>query len=222
MKGYKITKVGGVFLTNGSTNPSLEVGKKFDCSSTVENHRIHGPGYHFCRYIWDTMMYGNPRDYEVWQIVSDEDAIGSSNRLCYVTKSFKVIRKLTTDEVIRRIANLDDDIILGEPPELKRKALLYKFWATTLSGDPDPEIRELVAGLGNYPYVLSYDKDPKVRAAVARAGGCLDRLLNDPDWRVRYEICKLGYGLEVLSEDSHPEIQALARKQMAKSEMFEN
>ncbi|HAU88258.1 MAG TPA: hypothetical protein DCW90_23120 [Lachnospiraceae bacterium] len=199
MRGYKMTKPNGVFFRNPDLNGPLEVGAIY---KEILRIQVQGPGYHFCQYIWDTMLYGNPGENEIWEIdTEDNEWKASRDHLSYVTTGFTVIRKLDPKEVRSRIILLDKDIILNRPKQLKKHAIRIGYWMDELRFDPDPDVRCWIAGEKKYSDFLGKDDNPRVREAVAKSGECLYYLIHDPDERVRKAAVEYCVKMYNVSED---------------------
>ena len=224
MKGYKVTlrRDNSVYGSGASLNEKelFVPGETYSLPQNA-NPRIEGKGYHFCRYIWDLLLYVNlfekdPQGkykYRVFEVSIDESDIIIRNRtqLNFVTNRMKILQEIPMRIVSDRIASLDPDVILYLNRELQLHAIRQGIWHIELSDSPDEGVRAFIIGqlakmdtedaIKEIPTIdVSQYKD-RVESNLYTL---IPKFLEDKSKLVRNTLAVNGYAVDQLVNDPDP------------------
>ena len=224
MRGYKVTlrRDNSVYGSGASLNEKelFVPGETYSLPQNA-NPRIEGKGYHFCRYIWDLLLYVNlfEKDsqgkykYRVFEVSIDESDIIIRNRtqLNFVTNRMKILQEIPMRIVSDRIASLDPDVILYLNRELQLHAIRQGIWHIELSDSPDEGVRAFIIGqlakmdtedaIKEIPTIdVSQYKD-RVESNLYTL---IPKFLEDKSKLVRNTLAVNGYAVDQLVNDPDP------------------
>lgn len=224
MKGYKVTlrRDNSVYGSGISLNEKeLFVPGEIYSLPQNANPRIEGKGYHFCRYIWDLLLYVNlfEKDsqgkykYRVFEVSIDESdiIIRNRNQLNFVTNRMKILQEIPMRIVSDRIGSLDPDVILYLNRELQLHAIRQGIWHIELSDSPDEGVRAFIIGqlakmdtedaIKEIPTIdVSQYKD-RVESNLYTL---IPKFLEDKSKLVRNTLAVNGYAVDQLVNDPDP------------------
>lgn len=224
MKGYKVTlrRDNSVYGSGISLNEKelFVPGETYSLPQNA-NPRIDGKGYHFCRYIWDLLLYVNlfEKDsqskykYRVFEVSIDESdiIIRNRNQLNFVTNRMKILQEIPMRIVSDRIGSLDPDVILYLNRELQLHAIRQGIWHIELSDSPDEGVRAFIIGqlakmdtedaIKEIPTIdVSQYKD-RVESNLYTL---IPKFLEDKSKLVRNTLAVNGYAIDQLVNDPDP------------------
>ena len=224
MRGYKVTlrRDNSVYGSGISLNEKeiFFPGETYSLPQNA-NPRIEGKGYHFCRYIWDLLLYVNlfEKDsqgkykYRVFEVSIDESDIIIRNRtqLNFVTNRMKILQEIPMRIVSDRIDSLDPDVILYLNRELQLHAIRQGIWHIELSDSPDEGVRAFIIGqlakmdtedaIKEIPTIdVSQYKD-RVESNLYTL---IPKFLEDKSKLVRNTLAVNGYAVDQLVNDPDP------------------
>ena len=224
MKGYKVTlrRDNSVYGSGISLNEKeiFVPGETYSLPQNA-NPRIEGKGYHFCRYIWDLLLYVNlfEKDsqgkykYRVFEVSIDESdiIIRNRNQLNFVTNRMKILQEIPMRIVSDRIGSLDPDVILYLNRELQLHAIRQGIWHIELSDSPDEGVRAFIIGqlakmdtedaIKEIPAIdVSQYKD-RVESNLYTL---IPKFLEDKSKLVRNTLAVNGYAVDQLVNDPDP------------------
>ena len=224
MRGYKVTlrRDNSVYGSGISLNEKeiFVPGETYSLPQNA-NPRIDGKGYHFCRYIWDLLLYVNlfEKDsqgkykYRVFEVSIDESDIIIRNRtqLNFVTNRMKILQEIPMRIVSDRIGSLDPDVILYLNRELQLHAIRQGIWHIELSDSPDEGVRAFIIGqlakmdtedaIKEIPTIdVSQYKD-RVESNLYTL---IPKFLEDKSKLVRNTLAVNGYAVDQLVNDPDP------------------
>ena len=224
MRGYKVTlrRDNSVYGSGASLNEKeiFVPGETYSLPQNA-NPRIEGKGYHFCRYIWDLLLYVNlfEKDsqgkykYRVFEVSIDESDIIIRNRtqLNFVTNRMKILQEIPMRIVSDRIGSLDPDVILYLNRELQLHAIRQGIWHIELSDSPDEGVRAFIIGqlakmdtedaIKEIPTIdVSQYKD-RVESNLYTL---IPKFLEDKSKLVRNTLAVNGYAVDQLVNDPDP------------------
>ena len=224
MRGYKVTlrRDNSVYGSGASLNEKeiFVPGETYSLPQNA-NPRIEGKGYHFCRYIWDLLLYVNlfEKDsqgkykYRVFEVSIDESDIIIRNRtqLNFVTNRMKILQEIPMRIVSDRIDSLDPDVILYLNRELQLHAIRQGIWHIELSDSPDEGVRAFIIGqlakmdtedaIKEIPTIdVSQYKD-RVESNLYTL---IPKFLEDKSKLVRNTLAVNGYAVDQLVNDPDP------------------
>lgn len=224
MRGYKVTlrRDNSVYGSGISLNEKeiFVPGETYSLPQNA-NPRIEGKGYHFCRYIWDLLLYVNlfEKDsqgkykYRVFEVSIDESdiIIRNRNQLNFVTNRMKILQEIPMRIVSDRIASLDPDVILYLNRELQLHAIRQGIWHIELSDSPDEGVRAFIIGqlakmdtedaIKEIPTIdVSQYKD-RVESNLYTL---IPKFLEDKSKLVRNTLAVNGYAVDQLVNDPDP------------------
>lgn len=224
MRGYKVTlrRDNSVYGSGISLNEKelFVPGETYSLPQNA-NPRIDGKGYHFCRYIWDLLLYVNlfEKDsqgkykYRVFEVSIDESdiIIRNRNQLNFVTNRMKILQEIPMRIVSDRIGSLDPDVILYLNRELQLHAIRQGIWHIELSDSPDEGVRAFIIGqlakmdtedaIKEIPTIdVSQYKD-RVESNLYTL---IPKFLEDKSKLVRNTLAVNGYAVDQLVNDPDP------------------
>ena len=224
MRGYKVTlrRDNSVYGSGASLNEKeiFVPGETYSLPQNA-NPRIEGKGYHFCRYIWDLLLYVNlfEKDsqgkykYRVFEVSIDESdiIIRNRNQLNFVTNRMKILQEIPMRIVSDRITSLDPDVILYLNRELQLHAIRQGIWHIELSDSPDEGVRAFIIGqlakmdtedaIKEIPTIdVSQYKD-RVESNLYTL---IPKFLEDKSKLVRNTLAVNGYAVDQLVNDPDP------------------
>ena len=224
MRGYKVTlrRDNSVYGSGASLNEKelFVPGETYSLPQNA-NPRIEGKGYHFCRYIWDLLLYVNlfEKDsqgkykYRVFEVSIDESdiIIRNRNQLNFVTNRMKILQEIPMRIVSDRIGSLDPDVILYLNRELQLHAIRQGIWHIELSDSPDEGVRAFIIGqlakmdtedaIKEIPTIdVSQYKD-RVESNLYTL---IPKFLEDKSKLVRNTLAVNGYAVDQLVNDPDP------------------
>lgn len=224
MRGYKVTlrRDNSVYGSGASLNEKeiFVPGETYSLPQNA-NPRIEGKGYHFCRYIWDLLLYVNlfEKDsqgkykYRVFEVSIDESdiIIRNRNQLNFVTNRMKILQEIPMRIVSDRIDSLDPDVILYLNRELQLHAIRQGIWHIELSDSPDEGVRAFIIGqlakmdtedaIKEIPTIdVSHYKD-RVESNLYTL---IPKFLEDKSKLVRNTLAVNGYAVDQLVNDPDP------------------
>lgn len=224
MRGYKVTlrRDNSVYGSGISLNEKeiFVPGETYSLPQNA-NPRIEGKGYHFCRYIWDLLLYVNlfEKDsqgkykYRVFEVSIDESdiIIRNRNQLNFVTNRMKILQEIPMRIVSDRITSLDPDVILYLNRELQLHAIRQGIWHIELSDSPDEGVRAFIIGqlakmdtedaIKEIPTIdVSQYKD-RVESNLYTL---IPKFLEDKSKLVRNTLAVNGYAVDQLVNDPDP------------------
>lgn len=224
MRGYKVTlrRDNSVYGSGISLNEKeiFVPGETYSLPQNA-NPRIDGKGYHFCRYIWDLLLYVNlfEKDsqgkykYRVFEVSIDESdiIIRNRNQLNFVTNRMKILQEIPMRIVSDRIGSLDPDVILYLNRELQLHAIRQGIWHIELSDSPDEGVRAFIIGqlakmdtedaIKEIPAIdVSQYKD-RVESNLYTL---IPKFLEDKSKLVRNTLAVNGYAVDQLVNDPDP------------------
>lgn len=224
MRGYKVTlrRDNSVYGSGISLNEKeiFVPGETYSLPQNA-NPRIEGKGYHFCRYIWDLLLYVNlfEKDsqskykYRVFEVsIDDSDIIiRNRNQLNFVTNRMKILQEIPMRIVSDRISSLDPDVILYLNRELQLHAIRQGIWHIELSDSPDEGVRAFIIGqlakmdtedaIKEIPTIdVSQYKD-RVESNLYTL---IPKFLEDKSKLVRNTLAVNGYAIDQLVNDPDP------------------
>ena len=224
MKGYKVTlrRDNSVYGSGVSLNEKelFVPGETYSLPENA-NPRIDGKGYHFCRYMWDLLLYVNlfEKDsqgkykYRVFVVSIDESdiIIRNRNQLNFVTNRMKILQEIPMRIVSDRIGSLDPDVILYLNRELQLHAIRQGIWHIELSDSPDEGVRAFIIGqlakmdtedaIKEIPAIdVSQYKD-RVESNLYTL---IPKFLEDKSKLVRNTLAVNGYAVDQLVNDPDP------------------
>ena len=224
MRGYKVTLISynSVYGSGISLNEKeiFVPGETYSLPQNA-NPRIEGKGYHFCRYIWDLLLYVNlfEKDsqgkykYRVFEVSIDESdiIIRNRNQLNFVTNRMKILQEIPMRIVSDRIDSLDPDVILYLNRELQLHAIRQGIWHIELSDSPDEGVRAFIIGqlakmdtedaIKEIPTIdVSQYKD-RVESNLYTL---IPKFLEDKSKLVRNTLAVNGYAVDQLVNDPDP------------------
>lgn len=224
MRGYKVTlrRDNSVYGSGISLNEKeiFVPGETYSLPQNA-NPRIDGKGYHFCRYIWDLLLYVNlfEKDsqgkykYRVFEVSIDESdiIIRNRNQLNFVTNRMKILQEIPMRIVSDRIDSLDPDVILYLNRELQLHAIRQGIWHIELSDSPDEGVRAFIIGqlakmdtedaIKEIPTIdVSQYKD-RVESNLYTL---IPKFLEDKSKLVRNTLAVNGYAVDQLVNDPDP------------------
>ena len=224
MRGYKVTlrRDNSVYGSGISLNEKelFVPGETYSLPQNA-NPRIEGKGYHFCRYIWDLLLYVNlfEKDsqgkykYRVFEVSIDESdiIIRNRNQLNFVTNRMKILQEIPMRIVSDRIGSLDPDVILYLNRELQLHAIRQGIWHIELSDSPDEGVRAFIIGqlakmdtedaIKEIPTIdVSQYKD-RVESNLYTL---IPKFLEDKSKLVRNTLAVNGYAVDQLVNDPDP------------------
>ena len=224
MRGYKVTlrRDNSVYGSGISLNEKelFVPGETYSLPQNA-NPRIEGKGYHFCRYIWDLLLYVNlfEKDsqgkykYRVFEVSIDESdiIIRNRNQLNFVTNRMKILQEIPMRIVSDRIDSLDPDVILYLNRELQLHAIRQGIWHIELSDSPDEGVRAFIIGqlakmdtedaIKEIPTIdVSQYKD-RVESNLYTL---IPKFLEDKSKLVRNTLAVNGYAVDQLVNDPDP------------------
>lgn len=224
MRGYKVTlrRDNSVYGSGISLNEKeiFVPGETYSLPQNA-NPRIEGKGYHFCRYMWDLLLYVNlfEKDsqgkykYRVFEVSIDESdiIIRNRNQLNFVTNRMKILQEIPMRIVSDRIGSLDPDVILYLNRELQLHAIRQGIWHIELSDSPDEGVRAFIIGqlakmdtedaIKEIPAIdVSQYKD-RVESNLYTL---IPKFLEDKSKLVRNTLAVNGYAVDQLVNDPDP------------------
>lgn len=224
MRGYKVTlrRDNSVYGSGISLNEKeiFVPGETYSLPQNA-NPRIEGKGYHFCRYMWDLLLYVNlfEKDsqgkykYRVFEVSIDESdiIIRNRNQLNFVTNRMKILQEIPMRIVSDRIGSLDPDVILYLNRELQLHAIRQGIWHIELSDSPDEGVRAFIIGqlakmdtedaIKEIPAIdVSQYKD-RVESNLYTL---IPKFLEDKSKLVRNTLAVNGYAIDQLVNDPDP------------------
>lgn len=224
MRGYKVTlrRDNSVYGSGISLNEKeiFVPGETYSLPQNA-NPRIEGKGYHFCRYMWDLLLYVNlfEKDsqgkykYRVFEVSIDESdiIIRNRNQLNFVTNRMKILQEIPMRIVSDRIGSLDPDVILYLNRELHLHAIRQGIWHIELSDSPDEGVRAFIIGqlakmdtedaIKEIPAIdVSQYKD-RVESNLYTL---IPKFLEDKSKLVRNTLAVNGYAVDQLVNDPDP------------------
>ena len=224
MRGYKVTlrRDNSVYGSGASLNEKelFVPGETYSLPQNA-NPRIEGKGYHFCRYIWDLLLYVNlfEKDsqgkykYRVFEVSIDESDIIIRNRtqLNFVTNRMKILQEIPMRIVSDRIASLDPDVILYLNRELQLHAIRQGIWHIELSDSPDEGVRAFIIGqLAKMDTEDAIKEIPTIDVSQykdrveSNLYALIPKFLEDKSKLVRNTLAVNGYAVDQLVNDPDP------------------
>ena len=224
MRGYKVTlrRDNSVYGSGASLNEKelFVPGETYSLPQNA-NPRIEGKGYHFCRYIWDLLLYVNlfEKDsqgkykYRVFEVSIDESDIIIRNRtqLNFVTNRMKILQEIPMRIVSDRIASLDPDVILYLNRELQLHAIRQRIWHIELSDSPDEGVRAFIIGqLAKMDTEDAIKEIPTIDVSQykdrveSNLYALIPKFLEDKSKLVRNTLAVNGYAVDQLVNDPDP------------------